>query len=108
VVLGASFDLSSSARSSSAILKALVGAKLEGARCDAVATRPGKAAKLRIEIPIGATQQLARVLTAAVKYRFTAGCDGFTAEHGASAGASSGRDCCGVGICPRGRRGGTK
>jgi hypothetical protein len=51
----------------SAILKALVGAKLEGARCDAVATRPGQPAKLRIEIPIGATQKLARVLTAASK-----------------------------------------
>ena len=46
----------------SAILKALVAAKVEDARCDAVATRPGRPAKLRIEIPIGATQALARAL----------------------------------------------
>jgi hypothetical protein len=51
----------------SAILKALIRATLEGARCDAVATRPGQPAKLRIEIPIGATQKLARVLTAVGK-----------------------------------------
>jgi hypothetical protein len=32
-----------------------------------VATRTGQAAKLRIEIPVEATQKLARVLTAAAK-----------------------------------------
>ena len=43
-----------------AILKALVAAKVEEPRCDAVATRPGRPAKLRIEIPIGAMHELAR------------------------------------------------
>ncbi|HSO37269.1 MAG TPA: hypothetical protein VLT33_32305 [Labilithrix sp.] len=49
----------------SAILKALVGARVEDARCDAVATRPGRPAKLRIEVPIGAIRQLARALAKA-------------------------------------------
>ena len=49
----------------SAILKALVAAKVVEPRCDAVATRPGQPAKLRIEIPIGATRELARALAKA-------------------------------------------
>ena len=48
-----------------AILKALVAAKVEEPRCDAVATRPGRPAKLRIEIPIEATRELARALAKA-------------------------------------------
>jgi hypothetical protein len=49
----------------SAILTALAAARVEGARCDAVATRRGHPAKLRTEIPIGATKQLARALAKA-------------------------------------------